>query len=41
MIEMSLYHIHTWLICERLNQLDTRDSRYLSQIILERFKIRI
>lgn len=38
MIEMAMYQIHVWMICERLNTIDTRDTRYLSNLIMENFK---
>lgn len=38
MIEMAMYQIHVWLVCERLQEINTRDTRYLSNLILENFK---
>ena len=41
MIEMAMYQIHVWLIVHRLEAIDTRDSRYISKLILENFKTRL
>ena len=41
MIEMAMYQIHIWLICERLFTINTRDSRYLANLIMENFKERL
>ncbi len=38
MIEMAMYQIHVWLICEKLQVIDTRDSRYVANLIMENFK---